>query len=115
GSVIRLTAYLYEDEIAVMRMVGATEFFIRGPFYLEGALQGLLGGLVAIACLAIGFGALRERMAGSIGSLITQNFLSIGQLGALVGLGATAGLAGSILSLRRERLGRTAETSPRDA
>ena len=44
ASVIRLTAYLYRDEIGVMRLVGATELFIRGPFYVEGLLQGLLGG-----------------------------------------------------------------------
>ena len=49
ASVIRLTAFLYQDEIAVMRLVGATEFFIRGPFYVEGLVQGLLGGALAVA------------------------------------------------------------------
>ena len=39
ASVIRLTAYLYRDEIAVLRLIGATEFYIRGPFYAEGLVQ----------------------------------------------------------------------------
>ncbi|HEX2164715.1 MAG TPA: permease-like cell division protein FtsX, partial [Thermoanaerobaculia bacterium] len=54
ASVVRLTAFLYQDEIAVMRLVGATEFYIRGPFYAEGLLQGFLGGALAAAALAGG-------------------------------------------------------------
>ena len=51
ASVVRLTAYLYREEIAIMRLVGATEFFIRGPFYVEGLLQGLLGAAVSLGGL----------------------------------------------------------------
>ena len=51
ASVVRLTSFLYREEIAVMRLVGATEFYIRGPFYFEGILQGLLGGLIAAGAL----------------------------------------------------------------
>ena len=53
ASVIRLTAYLHNEETGMMRLVGATEFFIRGPFYVEGLLQGLIGGLVASAALGV--------------------------------------------------------------
>ncbi|MEM1179533.1 MAG: permease-like cell division protein FtsX [Acidobacteriota bacterium] len=110
SSVIRLTAYLYHDEIAVMRLVGATEFFIRGPFYIEGFLQGLGGGLLATGLLAGGHRLLTHE-AGDVlvASMLIDRFLSPGQLVALVALGAGAGLLGAIVSLRRENLGATAE------
>jgi cell division transport system permease protein len=103
SSVIRLTAYRYRDEIAVMRQIGATELLIRCPFYLEGFLQGLAGGLVAVGALAATHqwlspgssgGALREALAG--------RFLPLPTLVSLAVLRALAGGLGAILSLRRE-------------
>jgi cell division transport system permease protein len=110
SSVIRLTAYLYRDEIGVMRLVGATEFFIRGPFYVEGLLQGLAGGVAAVLALAGAHALLMARYSGASLSLLAAEFLAPGELLALVGLGGLAGLVGAIASLRREALGRTAET-----
>ncbi|MEO1365915.1 MAG: permease-like cell division protein FtsX, partial [Acidobacteriota bacterium] len=110
SSVIRLTAYLYHDEIAVMRMVGATEFFIRGPFYIEGFLQGLGGGLLATGLLAGGHRLMsHEASEVLVASMLTERFLSPAQLLALVAIGSGAGLIGAIVSLRRENLGATAE------
>lgn len=106
GSVIRLTAYLYEEEITIMRLVGATEFFIRGPFYAAGLLQGLLGGAAAAVVLPLAFWLSAERLGSSLlGRLLLAEPPSPAQLLGLTGLGAAAGLAGSILSLRRESLG----------
>jgi cell division transport system permease protein len=106
ASVVRLTAYLYSDEIAIMRLVGATEFFIRGPFYAEGLLQGLFGGLVAGGALYLAFETLVAKVGASFwGELLLRDFLAPLELLGLVGFGALAGLAGAILSLRRERLG----------
>ncbi len=110
SSVIRLTAYLYRDEIAVMRLVGATEFFIRGPFYMEGLLQGLAGGLIAAVALAGAHAFAAERWAETALSLLMTEFLAPGELLALVGGGGLAGLIGAVTSLRRESLGQTAET-----
>ena len=110
SSVIRLTAYLYRDEIAVMRLVGATEFFIRGPFYVEGLLQGLAGGLVAVVTLAGTHALMVTRYGEATLSVLAAEFLDFGELLALVSLGGLAGLAGAVTSLRREALGRTAET-----
>jgi cell division transport system permease protein len=106
GSVIRLTAYLYEEEMTVMRLVGATEFFIRGPFYVEGLLQGLLGGALAAGGLTAAAWAARERLGESLlGRLVAAEPPAPDQLLLLVGLGAAAGLLGAVLSLRREALG----------
>jgi cell division transport system permease protein len=105
ASVIRLTAYLHREEISVLRLVGATEFYIRGPFYLEGLLQGLLGATAAVGVLAAAFQTLQERLGTSLfGTLLATEFLSPRQLAALIATGATAGLLGAILSLRRESL-----------
>ncbi len=112
ASVIRLTVYLYQDEIDVMRMVGATEFFIRGPFYFQGLLQGLLGGGAAITILFLGHEMAQAKLADTVAmSILARGFLSTGSLGALMVLGGAAGLTGAIASLRRERLG----SPPKDA
>ncbi len=110
SSVIRLTAYLYRDEIAVMRLVGATEFFIRGPFYMEGLLQGLAGGAGAVIALAAGHSFLIARHSEATLSLLAAKFLTPLELISLVALGGLTGAVGAIASLRRETLGQTAET-----
>jgi cell division transport system permease protein len=107
ASVVRLTAYLYQEEIDIMRLVGATEFFIRGPFYLEGLLQGLLGALLAAGGLFAAQRFLAARFADQSqwAALLTGRFLSPAQLITLLALGTAAGLFGAIISLRREKLG----------
>jgi cell division transport system permease protein len=105
ASVIRLTAYLHSEETGVMRLVGATEFFIRGPFYVEGFLQGLLGGLLASGALFGAFRLLHARGGGSLFStVLAQSFLGPQQVAFLVLLGGAAGLIGAVASLRREAL-----------
>ena len=105
ASVVRFTALLYAEEIAVMRLVGATEFFIRGPFYLEGVLQGLLGATVSIGGLYALYLGLRPHLDDSIfASVAASRFLSAGDLALLLLFGALAGLAGAVVSLGREGL-----------
>ena len=105
GSVIRLTAFLHQEEISILRLVGATEFYIRGPFYTEGLLQGLLGGGLATGGLYLLYQALAARSAESLAaSVLTTGFLTPAQMAFLVLLGGGAGLLGAIASLRRERL-----------
>lgn len=105
ASVIRLTAYLHREEAEIMRLVGATEFFIRGPFYVEGLLQGLIGGVVAGGALFGAYRILQARSRGSLfSSLLALDFLEPRQVVFLVLLGAGAGLFGAVVSLRRESL-----------
>ena len=83
-----------------MRLVGATEFYIRGPFYLEGLLQGIAGATLA---LMIGFRALPFAQSDS---LWVELFLAEPagpiEIGTLLVGGALSGLLGAVLSLRRE-------------
>jgi cell division transport system permease protein len=104
ASIIRLTAYLHHEEIAIMRLVGATEFFIRGPFYVEGLIQGLLGGALASAGLYAGYELIHARSRSLLAAVLAGQFLSLRQLGLLLLLGAMAGLIGAVASLRRESL-----------
>jgi len=103
ASVIRLSAHLYRDEIAVMRLVGATELVVRGPFYLEGLMQGVFGGVLALTAL---YGSYRFVRAGSefsgLADLFLGNFLPLQQAALLVVMGGLAGLLGALLSLRSE-------------
>jgi cell division transport system permease protein len=103
ASVIRLTAYLYRDEIAVLRLIGATEFYIRGPFYAEGLIQGAAGGLLALGSLYFSYRVIRPQSdAALLGTVLVGDFLPPAQLLFLLILGALAGLLGAIVSLRRE-------------
>ncbi len=113
ASVVRLTALLHNDEIAVLRLVGATEFYIRGPFYFAGIAQGLAGGVLGVVWLVLlRLLALRTfATEAPLLELLLRQPLTLGQIGAVVALAALSGLLGSITSLRREEsLGFDADT-----
>ena len=94
GTTIRMAVLQRSREIAIMRLVGATDGFIRRPFLLQGAMKGLLGGLVAMA-LSFGAYAVINRF------LIQATFFTQPQALAIVGFGALIGLMGSMLSVGR--------------
>ena len=100
-----------KEEIDIMRLVGATETTIRGPFLLEGMLQGLLGGLIALGLLAGTWYAGRHLIANStsaiVWSFLFSTFLPWHKALSLVGAGVLAGLFGSWLSLRQTSDGDT--------
>ena len=103
ANVIRLTMLLYREEIEIMRLVGATERIIRGPFLLEGIVQGTLGGVLAVVLLFALYEAARRSLAPS--SSILWSFLFLGflpwqKIAALVAGGMFAGWFGSWLSVR---------------
>lgn len=103
ANVIRLTMILYREEVEIMRLVGATERIIRGPFIIEGILQGTAGGIVAVALLFTLYETARRTLApsGSIlwGFLFT-GFLPWEKIAALIAGGMVAGFVGSWLSVR---------------
>jgi cell division transport system permease protein len=105
SNVIRLTVYARQDELDIMRLVGATRGYVKGPFVVEGMLQGGLGGLVAVGLLWLAFHVLAtEAMAASdlMGRAVV---LLPRQLGALlVAGGMVVGIAGSLVSLGRTRV-----------
>ncbi len=103
-NVIRITVYQRRDEISIMRLVGATGSFIRGPFLLEGTLHGAIGSVAAVAMLFVIYGQLEAYAAVTENpflKLLTAEFLSPGQTAGLAAAGTLLGAAGSLLSLRR--------------
>jgi cell division transport system permease protein len=103
ANVIRLTMMLYREEINIMRLVGATERIIRGPFVYEGILQGLIGGVIAAGLLFVIFIAARRTLA-PVNSLLYgflfTTFLPWQKIAALIAGGTLAGWIGSWLSVR---------------
>ena len=98
GVTIRLTILQRAREISIMRLVGATNRFIRGPFLLEGALKGLMGGLLSLVLCYAGFRLFRDSNLGTLGGLV---FFGPDQMGLLVLFGVALGLVGSLVSVGR--------------
>ena len=99
---IRLQVMAQAAEIEVARMIGATDTFIRRPFYYFGALQGVLGGLLA-AALVVGALRLLAGPAGELAALYGTSFalrLPVpAEVAALAGIGAVLGWLGAQLSV----------------
>jgi cell division transport system permease protein len=98
GVTIRITVLQRAREIAIMRLVGATNGFIRGPFLLEGMLKGLLGGFVAIALSYGTYLLFRGQVELATSGIV---FLNPSQVGLGVVFGVMIGLAGSLVSVGR--------------
>jgi cell division transport system permease protein len=94
---------LYREDIDIMRLVGATERIIRGPFLMEGILQGLLGGAIAVGILRAAFTLARRALDPSgalLWSFLFSTFLSWRTVALLILAGMAAGLFGSWISVR---------------
>ena len=104
SNTIKLTIYSRRDELEVMALVGATRFFIKVPFLLEGLIQGSVGSLLSVGLLF----ALYEGFLHNAASFITFNPLTSGlnflppeYIGGLLLAGALLGFVGSFTSLKR--------------
>jgi cell division transport system permease protein len=73
GNTIRLSIYARRREVEVMRLVGATRWFIRWPFMIEGVVVGFAGGLVAILILWLGKITIVDPLSNTISLLAAQN------------------------------------------
>jgi cell division transport system permease protein len=98
GVTIRITVFQRANEIAIMRLVGATNGFIRGPFVLEGAIKGLLGGLLALGLCAASFATFRAGLGADLPDL---RFFDPGMIFLILLFGMLLGLLGSMLSVGR--------------
>lgn len=98
GTAIRIAIFARRDEIEIMRLVGATHGFIRGPFLLEGALTGLVGGVLAVGLTWISYWTVNRY-------LFEIEWIPAEWLLAGIAAGAAFGAVASGLAVRRHLRG----------
>lgn len=105
ASTIRLSVYARHKEINIMKFLGATNWFVRGPFLLEGMFLGFAGALLASGVVIFSYQALANRVSTSLTFLFHSvplgNDLFLQLTASLLVLGLLIGALGSILSLRK--------------
>lgn len=102
ANTIRLSIFSRRREIEVMKLVGATNWFVRGPFMVEGLLCGLVGAFAAVVLLLIGKEAALPAILGHIDSSNDVKALGFTVTALiLLGVGLVVGAVGSGMTLRR--------------
>ena len=103
NNTIRLAISARRREIAIERLVGASNGFIRGPFVAEGMLEALIGSICAVAALHFGMGALVPRLENSLQflSFTLSQRIVLETYAGLVAIGLILGTFGSIIAMRR--------------
>lgn len=103
SSTIRLSLQRRRIEVEVMKLVGATDAYVRRPFVVEGAAQGAVGALLAILLLGVLFSIVRSHVDGNLAALLgaTPVFLPWTVVLGLVAAGALLGAVAAYGSLRK--------------
>ena len=106
ASVVRLTLLTRRAEIHIMQLVGAPLAYIKGPFVVEGLIQGGVGAVVAVLCLWLTFLFIRTRSSPALTGAIdpaSMVFLSLPVCAALLGGGMAVGCVGGLIAVRNAR------------
>lgn len=100
---IRITVFARRKEIEIMKLVGATDWFIRWPFMIEGIMLGLAGSLIALLLLSKGYSLLIQyiKQLAPFIPLLGERLINRQMFVLMTTLGAFFGALGSILSLKK--------------
>ena len=99
---IKLTIYSRREEIEILKMVGATDWFVKIPFLLEGAIQGILSGIFAIGLLYLGYFLLATKKMHLLGFAgLDFTFLSYAYSLSIVLVSLALGLLGCFIAVGR--------------
>jgi cell division transport system permease protein len=102
SNTVKLTFYSRQDELEIMRLVGATDSFIKAPFIIEGLLHGLGGALLAAGALQLLMLLLFSHLQLPVRlAMMPGSMTSIQLVAGFLGLGVMLGILGSTVSLRR--------------
>lgn len=106
ANTIRLTITARSREIGIMKLVGATNGFIRWPFFIEGAIVGLIGAAIPLTVLLLGYRSIVESPNDKVGfmamiQLQPLDEVALPLIGLLLGLGILIGIFGTLLSVSR--------------
>ena len=104
SNTVKLTLFARRDEIAIMKLVGATDAFVRVPFLFEGLVQGVVGAVLALSAVhllhATLAGVLEIALSGALGAFVLAPLPPSAALWLLVG-GAFLGVFGAAISVGR--------------
>jgi len=104
ANTVKLATYSRREEIAIMKMVGASNSFIRFPFVVEGLVLGLLGGLLAYIIEWAVYDVVTNRvMTGLVGNLVSVipfSAVKLAMLAIFAGVGFVVGAFGSSIAIR---------------
>ncbi len=106
SNTVKLTVHARQREIRIMRYVGATNWFIRGPFIVEGIVMGVISALLATGFIMFIYNKLIEAVGSQILAIVSTPLISVEYLTINMGiiflaLGTAIGVWGSIVSMRR--------------
>ncbi|RXJ01707.1 ABC transporter permease [Anaerobacillus alkaliphilus] len=105
ANTIKLTIIARKREIRIMKLVGATNGFIRWPFFIEGLFLGVIGSLIPVGVLAFGYNKLYDGVGQKLEfmfiDLLPMDPLVYQVSGILIGIGAFIGIWGSMTSVRK--------------
>ncbi|OEU44452.1 MAG: hypothetical protein BBJ60_06855 [Desulfobacterales bacterium S7086C20] len=103
SNTIGLTLYAQRDELDIMRLVGATDSFIKAPFYIQNLIQGLLGSLLAITLLFAVYNIFIAKIEayGALMATWEVRFLSLTEVYELLLIGVVIAWLGSYISLKQ--------------
>lgn len=101
SNTVRMAIYARREEIAIMKLVGASNWFVRTPFLVEGLIEGLVGGALAVLAGWFGYRWFISNLdLGIIDTEVPSSFLMSRGL-IVLAFGAIAGTIGSLVGLRR--------------
>ncbi len=105
SNTIRITIIARKDEIEIMKLVGATNSFVRIPFVIEGMLLGLLGSIIPIVVVSVIYYNIYQvvtpKLKGELLQLLPTTPLLYQVNGLLIVLGMFIGIWGSFMSVRK--------------
>lgn len=106
SNTIKLTVVNRANEISIMKYIGATNWFIRGPFLVEGILIGIISGGISVGLSALAYDKLIEIIGDQISSIMSMpmvpvDFLIYNFTWIFLALGISIGACGSIISMRK--------------
>jgi cell division transport system permease protein len=104
SNAVKITVFQRKDEIAIMKLVGATDLFVRAPFLLSGLVQGTLGAMLGLGALAVTHaslaGIVRVALSGALGAFVLEP-MPVSLWLSLLASGAVLGICGAALSVGR--------------
>ena len=106
ANTVKLTVHAREEEIHIMKYVGATNWFVRGPFFVEGILIGLISSILAVVIVGFAYYKFTELFTPRFlilfnSGMVPFDFIIQNLIIIFVALGVCIGALGSILSMRR--------------